>query len=45
MTILKKGDPAPGFTLADQFGKSIQLKDFKGRKVLLYFFTRAWTSG
>ena len=45
MAILKKGDRAPGFTLIDQFGKEIQLKDFKDRKVLLYFFPRAGTSG
>ena len=45
MTLLKKGDPAPGFALTDQFGKTVKLEDFKGRKVLLYFFTRAWTSG
>jgi peroxiredoxin len=45
MALLKKGDPAPGFTLTDQFGKAIQLKDFKGRKVLLYFFPKAGTSG
>ena len=45
MALLKKGDRAPGFTLTDQFGKEIQLKDFKGRKVLLYFFPKAGTSG
>ena len=45
MTMLKKGDRAPGFALADQFGKTVQLKDFQGRKVLLYFFPRAGTSG
>ncbi len=45
MTTLKKGDRAPDFALTDQFGKTIRLKDFKGRKVLLYFFPKAGTSG
>jgi thioredoxin-dependent peroxiredoxin len=45
MRVLKKGDPAPEFVLADQFGKTIKLTDFKGTKVLLYFFPKAGTSG
>lgn len=45
MTVLKKGDRAPGFALTDQFGKTIHLEDFSGRKVLLYFFPKAGTSG
>jgi thioredoxin-dependent peroxiredoxin len=45
MMILKEGDQAPEFVLMDQFGKTIKLKDFKGRQVLLYFFPKAGTSG
>lgn len=45
MIVLKKGDSAPGFVLTDQFGKTVRLKDFEGRKVLLYFFPKAGTSG
>ncbi|MBV9281190.1 MAG: redoxin domain-containing protein [Chloroflexi bacterium] len=30
--------PAPGFTLSDQFGRSIALREFRGRVVLLTFF-------
>ncbi len=45
MTFLKKGDLTPGFALADQFGNTVQLKDFRGKKVLIYFFPKAGTSG
>jgi len=45
MTTLKKGDRAPDFTLTDQFGKTVKLRAFKGRNVLLYFFPKAGTSG
>ena len=39
------GDEAPLFTLADQKGKSVSLSDFKGRKVVLYFYSRDNTPG
>ena len=42
---LKGGDQAPGFALIDQFGKTVTLDDFKGRKLLLYFYPKAGTSG
>ena len=45
MAALKKGDRAPGFALADQAGKTVKLGDFKGRKLLLYFYPKAGTSG
>ncbi|MBP9673878.1 MAG: thioredoxin-dependent thiol peroxidase [Bacteriovoracaceae bacterium] len=46
MAILKKGDKAPDFTLLNQKGEKINLKDFKGKKiVLLYFYPKAMTSG
>lgn len=45
MAMLKKGDQAPDFMLTDQFGKSIKLNDFRGRKLLLYFYPKAGTSG
>jgi len=45
MAMLKKGDQAPGFILSDQFGNTIKLENFRGRKVLLYFFPKAGTSG
>lgn len=45
MTTIKKGDKAPGFTLPGTTGKTVRLSDFKGRKLLVYFFPKAGTSG
>ena len=42
---LKAGDPAPDFALDDQHGKTVKLSDFRGKKVILYFFPRADTPG
>jgi peroxiredoxin Q/BCP len=38
-------EKAPDFDLADQDGKRVSLSDFKGRKVLLFFYPKAGTSG
>ena len=40
---LKECDRAPAFTGTDQDGHTISLKDFKGRKLLLYFYPQAGT--
>jgi peroxiredoxin Q/BCP len=45
MDRLKPGDPAPGFELKDQFGNTVRLSDFRGSKVLLYFYPKADTPG
>jgi peroxiredoxin len=45
MAELKKGDKAPGFALTDQTGKVVKLNDFKGKKLLVYFYPKAGTSG
>ena len=45
MTQLKIGDKAPLFTGTDQDGKSISLSDFRGRKVILYFYPKDNTHG
>lgn len=45
MTQLKIGDKAPAFSLLDQGGKQISLKDFSGRKLLVYFYPKADTPG
>jgi peroxiredoxin Q/BCP len=42
---LKEGDKAPAFTGVDQNGKTIQLKDFLGKKVVLYFYPKDDTPG
>ena len=45
MTNLKIGAEAPLFTGVDQNGTSISLKDFKGKKVVLYFYPKDDTPG
>ena len=42
---LQPGDEAPQFTLTDQAGKRIELSDYRGRKVLVYFYPKADTPG
>ena len=42
---LEPGDKAPAFTLLDQQGNTVKLSDFKGRKVLVYFYPKADTPG
>ncbi|PYT55608.1 MAG: hypothetical protein DMG43_02570 [Acidobacteria bacterium] len=43
--MLTVGTTAPNFRLQTDEGKEMSLKDFKGRRVLLYFFPKANTSG
>lgn len=38
MTHLTEGDKAPDFTAKDQDGNKVSLKDYKGKKVVLYFY-------
>ena len=42
---LKPGDKAPDFALSDQSGSTVKLKDYKGRKVMVYFYPKADTPG
>lgn len=42
---LKAGDKAPAFSLKDQEGALVKLSQFKGRKVLVYFYPKADTPG
>lgn len=45
MAQLAVGDKAPAFALKDQEGKKVSLSDFKGKKLLLYFYPKADTPG
>lgn len=42
---LEIGDTAPPFSLPDADGKTVKLADFKGRKVIVYFYPAASTPG
>ncbi len=43
--MLQTGAPAPGFTLPDQNGELHSLEDYRGQKVILYFYPRDNTPG
>ena len=43
--MLKEGMLAPNFSLADQFGNKVSLADFRGKKVVLYFYAKDNTPG
>ena len=45
MSPLKAGDTAPKFSLPDQDGEEINLADFQGQRVLVYFYPKAMTPG
>ena len=45
MTSLNVGDKAPDFVALNEFGKSISLSDFLGKKVILYFYPKDMTPG
>lgn len=44
-TRLEAGDKAPAFSLPDADGNTVKLADFKGRKVIVYFYPAALTPG
>lgn len=44
-TRLTAGDPAPDFTLPDADGKPVSLSDYRGRRVIVYFYPAASTPG
>ena len=41
MVTLKEGDKAPAFSGKDQNGNKISLVDYKGKKLILYFYSEA----
>ncbi len=45
MKKLEIGDEAPAFSLRDQAGQTVSLADFRGRKLMVYFYPKASTPG
>ena len=45
MKTLNSKDRAPYFDLKDQSGRNVRLTDFTGKKLFLYFYPKANTSG
>ncbi|MFW6288974.1 MAG: thioredoxin-dependent thiol peroxidase [Spirochaetota bacterium] len=43
--MLKEGDKAPEFALTDDAGNTVSLKDFAGKKVVVYFYPKDDTPG
>ena len=39
------GERAPDFELMNDAGEPVKLSDFRGRKVILYFYPKALTKG
>lgn len=42
---IRTGDRAPGFTLPDDTGAATRLADFRGKRVVLYFYPKDGTAG
>jgi peroxiredoxin Q/BCP len=43
--MLSPGDVAPDFTVSDQDGRPVALKDLRGKTVVLWFYPKADTPG
>tara|TARA_B100000902_G_scaffold87532_1_gene91593 strand:+ start:382 stop:516 length:135 start_codon:yes stop_codon:yes gene_type:complete len=43
--LLKEGNKAPEFSLPNSDGETVSLSDFKGKRVVLWFFPKANTPG
>ncbi len=43
--MIQAGEQAPDFELPDQDGRAVKLSDFRGRKLVLYFYPKADTPG
>ena len=43
--MLQAGDQAPAFSLPDQDGNQVSLKDFAGKKLVIYFYPKDQTPG
>jgi len=45
MNTLKQGDAVPNFTAKDEQGNTISLSDYKGKKLVVFFYPKASTPG
>ena len=45
MKTLKEGDKVPNFTVNDQEGNPVSLTDYKGHKLVVFFYPKANTPG
>lgn len=45
MNTLKQGDKVPNFTVNDQDGQPVSLSDYKGKKLVVFFYPKASTPG
>lgn len=45
MALKKEGEKAPDFTAKDQNGREVSLSDYRGKKVILYFYPKDSTPG
>ena len=45
MAIIAAGKKAPAFTLQNQDGEKVKLSDYKGKRVVVYFYPKAMTPG
>jgi thioredoxin-dependent peroxiredoxin len=43
--MLQPGDPAPDFEVQDHDGRTVRLKDLRGKDVVLWFYPKADTPG
>ena len=43
--MLAIGETAPDFALTDDTGQTVRLSDLRGKRVILFFFPKAGTSG
>jgi len=43
--LLEKGNKAPEFSLPNANGETVSLSDFKGKRIVLWFFPKASTPG
>jgi peroxiredoxin Q/BCP len=43
--MLKVGDIAPHFAVADDSGATVSLRDYRGKNLILYFYPKANTPG